>query len=110
MLEHIPDDGRAMRELFRVLKPGGWAILQTPVDKNRATSYEDPSIVAPAERERAFGQSDHVRIYGRDYPDRLARAGFSVKIDSYARQLGSAEIQRYSIFAEDDIYFCTKPA
>ena len=72
-----------MAELFRVLKPGGWAILQTPVDHTRDTNYEDPAITDPDARERAFNQCDHVRIYGRDYKGRLERAGFTVKVDDY---------------------------
>ena len=109
VLEHIPDDGKAMAELFRVLKPGGWAILQTPVDHSRDTTYEDPTITDPDERERAFNQCDHVRIYGRDYKDRLERAGFTVTVDDYLEDLGEAAIQRYVLMSDEKIYLCTKP-
>ncbi|MES2176308.1 MAG: methyltransferase domain-containing protein [Gemmatimonadota bacterium] len=80
VLEHIPDDRRAMSELHRVLKPGGWAILQVPLSETLEHTYEDPSITSTAGREQAFGQEDHVRIYAADYRSRLAGAGFAVTV------------------------------
>jgi SAM-dependent methyltransferase len=109
VLEHIPDDQKAMRELFRVLKPGGWAILQSPIDFNHDKTFEDPSIVSPDERERFFGQNDHVRIYGRDYKDRLEKAGFVVKVDDYVQQLGDSAIKKYGLMRDEKIHFCSKP-
>ena len=109
VLEHILDDEKAMRELFRVLKPGGWAILQSPVDHKRDKTFEDPNIVSPNQRERVFGQKDHVRIYGRDYKDRLEKAGFTVKPDNYSRELGNNIIKKYGLMKDETIYFCTKP-
>ncbi|MCD4735274.1 MAG: methyltransferase domain-containing protein [Bacteroidales bacterium] len=79
VFEHVPDDQKAMEELFRVLKPGGWAILQVPISQALEKTYEDFSITSPEEREKAFGKSDHVRIYGKDYVDRLKMAGFRVE-------------------------------
>jgi hypothetical protein len=70
-----------MRELRRVLKPSGWAIIQVPITAPQ--TFEDPSITDPRDRERIFGQTDHVRVYGPDYRDRLAMAGFSVKVDDF---------------------------
>lgn len=85
VLEHIPDDRRAMREIFRMLKPGGIALLQVPISLVRTKTDEDPSITDPAERIRRFGQGDHVRLYARDYYDRLAEAGFKVELwDAFA--------------------------
>jgi len=110
VLEHIPDDQKAMTELFRVLKPGGWAILQSPVDHSRDTTFEDPTIIAPDARERAFGQNDHVRIYGKDYKDRLERAGFMVRIDDYVEELEESAIRRYGLMRDEKIYLCTKSA
>jgi SAM-dependent methyltransferase len=97
VLEHVPDDRAAMRELRRTLAPGGWAVLQSPVEAGRAVTFEDPSVTSPAERERRFGQRDHVRIYGRDYERRLSEAGFRVEGNGFARELGEAEALRYGI-------------
>ncbi|MEJ2217489.1 MAG: methyltransferase domain-containing protein [Gemmatimonadota bacterium] len=109
VLEHVPDDRRAMRELLRVLKPGGWAILQVPVDRDRPGTYEDPAITSPEERERAFGQHDHVRVYGLDYADRLEEAGFAVNVDGYVRTLPPAVAEKHALWSDEDIYFCSKP-
>ena len=79
VLEHIPDDHKAMTELYRVLNPGGWAILQVPFSKILDKTFEDPSVTTPEEREQIFGQTDHVRIYGKDYADRLRQSGFQVE-------------------------------
>lgn len=83
VLEHVPDDQKAMREMFRILKPCGWAILQVPLDGSRDETFEDVSITSPEERERVFGQRDHIRIYGKDYKQRLANAGFVIQFDSF---------------------------
>jgi SAM-dependent methyltransferase len=97
VLEHVPDDRRAMRELYRVLKPGGWAILQTPVDMERTTTDEDPSVTEPKERLRRFGQADHVRTYGRDFFDRLRSAGWRVTQEEVPSLFTPAEIDRYAL-------------
>jgi SAM-dependent methyltransferase len=109
VLEHVPDDRTAMRELVRVLKPDGWALLLVPVDFSRAETYEDSTITSPEERERAFWQADHVRLYGLDFPERLREAGFSVIVDPYVRELDPATIQRYGLVREY-VYVGRKPA
>lgn len=109
VLEHIPDDHKAMTELLRILKSGGWALLQCPVLWNREHTYEDNSITSPSDRLREFGQEDHVRIYGADYVDRLTAAGFRVERIAYARELGGEAIARYGLDAADDIVLCHKP-
>jgi len=106
VLEHIPEDVQAMRELYRVLTPGGWAILQVPIWAER--TVEDPSTPRK-DYAAVYGHPDHVRRYGLDYKDRLASVGFSVTVDGYARQLPREFIQRYGLFETEDIYLCEKP-
>jgi hypothetical protein len=110
VLEHVPADRVAMAELFRVLKPGGWAILQVPI--LRELTHEDPSITDPAERERWYGQADHVRAYGRDYADRLRSCGFEVSPIPYETAFGDRQIARCQLIAQEDrtIWYCRKPA
>ncbi len=108
VLEHIPDDRKAMAELYRVLKPGGWAILQVPLNMKSETTFEDPSITTPEERERVFGQHDHMRIYGRDYVQRLEAAGFQVKVDPYVRELDEALVRKYVLDRNEDVFYCMK--
>jgi ubiquinone/menaquinone biosynthesis C-methylase UbiE len=108
VLEHVPDDRAAMGELRRVLSPHGWAILQSPLDPRRAVTFEDFSVQDPAERERVFGQFDHVRVYGRDYVDRLATAGFRVEAVPFADQLGKQTTTRNALRREE-IVLC-RPA
>lgn len=97
VLEHIPDDTKAMEELYRVLKPGGWGIFQIPQDINRSKTFEDHSITDKKERAKIFGQYDHVRIYGLDYFDKLREIGFQVKDIPYAKNLSPEEIDRYRL-------------
>jgi SAM-dependent methyltransferase len=97
VLEHVPDDRAAIRELRRILLPSGWAILESPVDPHRAKTYEDPSIVDPTSRERVFGQFDHVRVYGRDYPNRLRDAGFEVESIPCTTLAGEGSLVRYGL-------------
>jgi DNA-directed RNA polymerase subunit RPC12/RpoP len=110
VLEHIPDDRRAMAELYRVLKPGGWAILQVPMHEGK--TYENPAIVTPDGRLRHFGQEDHVRKYGADYGDRLRDAGFTVTADPFIFGFDDAVIDRYRLVPEwenkEYIYLCRK--
>jgi SAM-dependent methyltransferase len=80
VLEHVPRDRVAIKELYRILRAGGVAVLQVPIGMALNQTIEDPSITDPTERERRFGQHDHVRIYGTDYPQRLAAGGFAVEI------------------------------
>jgi len=108
VLEHVPDDRRAMSELCRVLKPGGWAILQVPLSSR--PTFEDFTATTPQQRERLFGQHDHVRIYGPDYQDRLVAAGFEVTVDTFAAELGEGERIRYGINPKEEIYCCRKRA
>jgi len=108
VLEHLEDDLKAMSEIYRVLKPGGWAILQVPVRLGMEKTYEDFSITSPKEREIHFGQDDHVRQYGEDYPERLQKAGFVVKPYDFA-DLTEEECRRYGFFKGELLYYCEKP-
>ena len=109
VLEHVPDDRRAIAEFFRVLKPGGWAILNVPIFGQ--VTVEDPTIADPAERRRRFGQEDHVRCYGADYIERLAEVGFLVQKITPADVFGADQLVHYGVAtaAARDIFYCTKP-
>lgn len=107
VMEHVEDDIRCMSELHRVLRPGGWAIIQSPVYDMPATR-EDPNVTDPAEREKLFGQRDHVRMYGLDYPDRLRKAGFKVTEDDYVNTFTEEQIRWYALMKNEIIYFCEK--
>lgn len=107
VLEHVPDDRKAMREFRRVLKSDGWAILLVPIHSGK--TFEDPTITDPAERLKYFNQEDHVRLYGHDYVDRLREAGFNVDVTKPLEYLSDEEITRMSIMRKESIYYCTKP-
>lgn len=109
VLEHVPDDGKAMRELYRVLRPGGWALVLVPIDHGREETFEDANVVEPADRERLFGQADHVRVYGRDFKTRLEEAGFGVRVEDFRGELGEEEARRYGLRPrKPDLHLCVK--
>ncbi|MEX2350618.1 MAG: methyltransferase domain-containing protein [Flavobacteriaceae bacterium] len=97
VLEHIPNDTKAMQELYRILKPGGTGIFQIPQDLSRETTFEDDSITDARERAKIFGQYDHVRVYGRDYFDKLRSVGFVVEEIEYAKTFSDIEIEKFRI-------------
>nr|WP_321245752.1 methyltransferase domain-containing protein [uncultured Psychroserpens sp.] len=97
VLEHIPDDTKAMQELYRVMKPGGMGVFQIPQDLSRAETFEDNSITDKKERARIFGQYDHVRVYGRDYFDKLRSIGFKVDEVDYTSKLSEEHIEKYCL-------------
>ena len=101
VLEHIIDDVAAMGELWRVLKPGRLAFLQSLLDYHREVRIEDPNCRIQEARARVFGQSDHVRIYGREYKNRLEEAGFTVMVEEYAKTLPPDTIRRYGLIADE---------
>jgi SAM-dependent methyltransferase len=100
VLEHIIDDLTAMKEIYRVLSPGGWAILHVPIDNKREFTFEDFSLTSDEDREMAFGQKDHVRVYGKDYPARLKKAGFYVEEVDVLNNFSSAKKSKYGLLTE----------
>jgi SAM-dependent methyltransferase len=109
VMEHVADDIQSMKEIHRVLRPGGWAIIQIPFFPPVADkTFEDDSITDPKEREKIFGQDDHVRLYGKDYPERLRSAGFEVVEDDYVKTLSTEQQERYALPIDEIIYWCRK--
>jgi hypothetical protein len=108
VMEHVKDDLQCMKELYRIMKPGGWGILQVPIDASRNETYEDWSITTPAEREKHFLQYDHVRLYGLNYPKRLEEAGFKVDIIDFSEDLPTEVFERYRIPKEELLYVVRK--
>lgn len=108
VLEHIPDDTKAMMELYRVLKPGGMAILQIPQDLTRKDTFSDDSITDPKERAKIFGQYDHVRIYGLDYFGKLRSIGFKVIEEDYTQKISAEEVEKYCLAKGEIIPVCYK--
>ena len=97
VLEHIPDDAKAMQELFRVLKPGGWGVFQIPQDLSREATFEDDNITDKKERAEIFGQYDHVRVYGHDYFDKLRAIGFTVEEVDYTNEISASDVEKYCL-------------
>lgn len=108
VLEHVEDDQKVLGEFKRVLKPGGWAIMQSPMDMTLETTYEDPTITDPKEREKHFKQDDHVRIYGRDYSQRLRKGGFKVIEEDLQSELGPELVKKYALPTDEKIYLSIK--
>jgi SAM-dependent methyltransferase len=109
VLEHVPDDRKAISELYRVLRPGGTALLQVPPSALEVT-LEDPSVIEPTDRERVFGQYDHVRICGTDYGLRLEEPGFQVRLVDYVAELAPEARERFDLHLGEPFYVCEKPA
>ncbi len=108
ILEHVLDDWAAVNEFFRVLKPGGWAMVLVPIDPEMDRTDEDPSVTDPQERENRFGQHDHVRSYGVDFPARLAAGGFAVQALRSTDLVDAPTAAQYDL-SGDILFICTKP-
>jgi predicted SAM-dependent methyltransferase len=107
VLEEIIEDRRAMDEIYRILKPEGWAVVSVPTQIDQPT-YEDTSITNPKERKRAFGEPDHVRVYGFDLADRLKESGFHVELD-LAEDIPQQTREKYGLRGDENIFYCRKP-
>ncbi|MDG1451413.1 MAG: methyltransferase domain-containing protein [Polaribacter sp.] len=108
VLEHIPDDKKAMQELFRVLKKGGFGVFQIPQDMSRENTFEDASITDKEERTKIFGQYDHVRVYGRDYFNKLRSVGFKVDEVDYTQRITPEELDRFCLMKNEILPVCYK--
>lgn len=108
VLEHIPHDTKAMQEIYRVLAPGGTAILQVPYKADRERTFEDNSITDPKERAKIFGQYDHVRVYGMDYFTKLESIGFKVEAVDYTTTFTEMEIEKFRLPEGELIPVCKK--
>jgi len=110
VLEHVIDAQKAMSELYRVLKPGGWSVLQVPISLSLKNTYEDFSITTVTGREEAFGQADHVRIYAKDYKDRLEEVGFKVGIFQWTAETASfnGSKNKFGLNEKEDVYIARK--
>lgn len=106
VLEHVSDANQAMRELCRILAPTGFALLEVPIHPLLDDTYEDWSITSPRARAKAFGQFNHVRWFGRNYPDLLRAAGFTVEVDPHP--VTPADVERFGLGVQDHVYFCTR--
>jgi SAM-dependent methyltransferase len=108
VMEHVKDDLQCMKELYRIMKPGGWGVMQVPIDASRTETYEDWSITDPKEREKHFWQYDHVRLFGLNYPKRLEEAGFKVDIIDFSKELTAETFERYRIPKSELLYVVRK--
>lgn len=108
VLEHIPNDTKAMQELYRVMKAGGFGIFQIPQDLSREVTFEDDSITDPKERAKIFGQYDHVRVYGRDYFDKLRSIGFTVDEIDYTKKIAPEKLERFALMKGEILPVCYK--
>lgn len=109
VMEHIEDEGKAVREIYRILKSDGFAIMQVPLDASRNETFEDATITNRKEREEIFGQYDHVRIYGHDYPQRIcSHAKFTAEIHDLIGEFSSEKNQRFRLDKTEKIFIFRK--
>ena len=104
----MDDDLKVMSEFHRILKINGWGIFQVPIDTTLNKTFEDSTIIDPKEREKHYGQSDHVRQYGLDFGKRLKSVGFKVTEDNFINELSADIVKRYALPPGELIYFCEK--
>ena len=108
VLEHVEDADKVMKEFYRVMRPGGWGIFQVPIDTNNPKTEEDKKITDPKQREKLYWQSDHLRLFGLDYGEKLSKAGFKVTESNFINELDTNLVERYALPKGEIIYFCEK--
>jgi ubiquinone/menaquinone biosynthesis C-methylase UbiE len=108
VMEHVENPLQCMKELYRVMKKGGWALMQVPQDFSRDLTYEDASITSPKEREKHFWQKDHLRLFGKDYPQWLEKAGFTVDEFDLNKHFDKNEINRFRLLQGEILYIAKK--
>lgn len=108
VLEHVEDAKKCMSELYRVMKKGGYGIFQVPQDFSKETTYEDPSITSPEEREKHFWQYDHVRLFGKDYPEWLKSVGFNIVEYIPENKISPELFDRYRLMKNEILYIAFK--
>lgn len=108
VLEHVADAKQCMSELYRVMKPGGWGIFQVPQDLSRTDTYEDPNITSESDREKHFWQKDHVRLFGANYPEKLAEVGFTFEEYTAETLVGLADGDRFRLSMNEILYVFRK--
>ena len=108
VMEHVEDPIQCMKELYRVMKKGGWALMQVPQDFQSDTTYEDASITNPKEREKHFWQKDHLRLFGKDYPQWLEKAGFKVEEFDVTKHFEKKQIDRFRLLQDEILYLVKK--
>ena len=108
VFQYIEEDRKAMKNIYNLMKPGGWGIMQVPINTKTQTTHEDASITDPLEREKIFGLKEHVRYYSYDYADRLRESGLVVKVDDYTAEFTDEDIFKYGFFKGDAVYYCSK--
>lgn len=110
VLEHVGDDRRAISEIRRVLKPGGHAILQTPYSAALVSTWEDAGIQNPAARTQAYGQDDHVRLFGRDIFDRFVAGGLESRVETHEKLLSGVNPDRFGVNAREPFFHFARAA
>jgi SAM-dependent methyltransferase len=105
VIEHVPDDRKGLTEMFRVLRPGGVALISAPIVDAWKFTYEDPAVVEAWDRDLHFNQDDHYRIYGRDLYDRIRAAGFELSVDVAEEP----DVRRYGLDRGETIFIAVKP-
>ena len=109
VLEHVRDDRAVLSELYRILRPGGWALIQVPLPSGRQSTDEDVDASSPEERLRRFGQVDHLRLYGMDLVDRIEAAGFDVATFRADDLFDGPALERHRLRFDEPLFIATRP-